>query len=295
MIRLGLVWLLPMSLLMETPALAQTPQASSQNPLQVALCLNDWNRAITLLGPLIASEQITPARRQALVNYRQTLIDLRNQGSAVTDMPNCEVILSQYVESQPQLPSPPLDWEDAIAATYGIGSTVPPLPYQQQRQQAGREAAGLTFAQENEIESLSPFTPLDTASGSAVSAGSVSRGQAVYSFWGARGDEATLQVRVNEVRTGSLYTDDDSQLFLFDSQGTLLASNDDFTGLQSAIQSFFLPYTGRYYVAVTTYNNDPELDSERRVTRWNGSGGSDIEFTISVTGLTPLRDLELPR
>ena len=57
---------------------------------------------------------------------------------------------------------------------------------------------------------------------------------------------------------------------------------------------FLSPRTGRYYVAVTTYNNDPILDSTRRITGWNGNGGSAIEYTLTMTGLTPAGQLVLP-
>ncbi|PSN17859.1 hypothetical protein C7271_15525 [filamentous cyanobacterium CCP5] len=202
-------------------AAAQVPAASS---LPVALCLNDWNRAIVLIGPLIAAETITPARRQALVEYRQRLVSMRDQRVRAVNLPGCETVLSRYLALQPDSPSSPLDWEGAIA----------------------------------------------------------------------QGDLVTIEVDVTEVYSGSLYTDDDSQLFLFDSQGTLLVENDDFTGLQSTISDFELPFTDRYYVAVTTYNNDPVLDGDRRITDWSGNGGSDIDFTIVVTGLTPVDQLALP-
>lgn len=282
-------------LLAPTAALAQAagPTAS---PLQIALCLNNWNQAIELIGPMMAAENITPLRRRALVEYRQQLIRARDEQLTTEGQPGCEQILARYLLVQPEQPSPPLDWEGAIAATYGIGSTAPGLSSQAQRQEAANIAAGLLYAQDNEIESLSPFRPLETTSaGAAISAGAVSNGYEVYSFVGGQGDQVTIRVDTTEVYTGSLYTDDDSQLFLFDSQGTLLAENDDFTGLQSVIGGFVLPATDRYYVAVTTYNNDPILNTERRITDWSGSGGSDIDFTISITGLTPVNQLVLPR
>ena len=99
---------------------------------------------------------------------------------------------------------------------------------------------------------------------------------------------------MTDVHPGRLYTDEDSQLFLFDQNGTLLADNDDLSRLQSQITDFSLPRTGRYYVAVTTYNNDPILDSTRRITGWNGNGGSAIEYTLTMTGLTPAGQLVLP-
>lgn len=289
-------WLGSLGILLAPMAALAQVSGPAASPLQIALCLNNWNQAIGLIGPMLAAENITPLRRRALVEYRQQLIRARDLQLTTEGLPGCEQILARYLLVRPEQPSPPLDWEGAIAATYGIGSTAPGLSSQEERQEAASIAAGLLYAQDNEIESLSPFRPLEaTSAGSAISAGAVSNGYEIYSFVGGQGDQVTIQVDTTEVYTGSLYTDDDSQLFLFDSRGTLLAENDDFVGLQSLIAGFALPYTDRYYVAVTTYNNDPILDAERRITDWTGSGGSDIDFTISITGLTPVNQLVLPR
>lgn len=144
------------------------------------------------------------------------------------------------------------------------------------------------------IPALSPAATLNTRSGSASAIGSVSRGQKIYSFLGGQGDVIAVEVDVTAIHPGSLYTDDDSQVFLFDDQGRLLTNNDDFSGLESSIPEFILPQMGRYYLVVTTYNNDPLLNAERQVTGWRGGGGSAIEFTLSVTGLTRRAELSPP-
>ncbi|MEO0490346.1 MAG: PEP-CTERM sorting domain-containing protein, partial [Cyanobacteria bacterium J06659_2] len=72
------------------------------------------------------------------------------------------------------------------------------------------------------IPLLSPATPVDLSNGSNVVAGAVSTGYEVFSFLAGLGDRVSLEVDVTEVLPGALYTDDDSQLFLFDRNGRLL-------------------------------------------------------------------------
>jgi hypothetical protein len=261
--------------------------------LQVAVCLRDWDHAVDLIGNLIASPDISSEQRSHLVGIRHQLQEtlLRHEAIPVS-LGQCETLLAVYGQPLPTV-VPSLDWQRGFYSAL-ITPNFNPVPDQTARQQAAAQQAGLTQMVDTEIPALSPANILQTRTGSGVSAGAVSTGVNVFVFSGAVGDRVSLDVKVTNVHPGRLYTDDDSQLFLFDSEGTLLVENDDLSRLQSQIAEFALPQTGAYYIAVTTYNNDPILDSAQRITGWNGNGGSNIEYTLTVTGLTPTADLLLP-
>ncbi|MGF1569221.1 MAG: DVUA0089 family protein [Nodosilinea sp.] len=156
------------------------------------------------------------------------------------------------------------------------------------------QAVGAGQEQPTPVPALSPAIIIDTSSGAGALAGSVSRGVNVYTFAGNQGEQVTLNLTVTHIRRGSLYTDDDSQLFLFDGEGILLAENDDFSRLRSRIGNFTLPAAGVYYVAVTTYNNNPILSTARRIIGWQGSGGSAIDYTLTLTKQPPSPGLITP-
>lgn len=204
----------------------------------------------------------------------------------------CNEKLAQFTSPLPQAEMP-LDLNRGFYSAFG-STQFTPRPDQIARQQAAAHRAGLTQVIELEIAALSPARVVQTHTGSGVSAGAVSTGVNVFAFVAAQGDQVSLEISVTDVLPGRLYSDEDSQIFLFDSEGTLLAENDDLSRLQSQIIDFSLPATGLYYLAVTTYNNDPILDSAQRITDWNGNGGSAIEYTLTVTGLTPAGQLALP-
>lgn len=133
-------------------------------------------------------------------------------------------------------------------------------------------------------EVLSNAQPIELSNGSGVGSGAVSTGQEVFSFEASEGDTVTLDVNVTQTLEGTQYTDDDSQLFLFNSDGVLIAENDDAdaTTFQSLIQDFVLPEDGTYYAVVTTWDNNPVLDENDVVIDWGENGGSNIEFDLLV-------------
>ncbi|ASC72215.1 putative subtilase-type serine protease [Halomicronema hongdechloris C2206] len=262
---------------------ANSPLPALQETLQLALCLNDRQQAIAALGPLLAHSEITPAYRQQLVTLRHYL-EHPTLGQVGVERQTCDRTLARYL---------PVDFpgEADQALLLALGGRRR-LPHQQAAQAAALERSGIARTEVIDLAALSPVTPIDTEAGSGVTAGAVKRGQEVFSFVAQEGDQITLEVEVTQILTGTLYTDDDSQLFLFDDQGRLLAENDDFRGLESTILRYSLPRTGTYYVAVTTYNNDPVLDENNVVVDWIGSGGSHIEFVLTVEGVTPLEELQ---
>ncbi len=262
--------------------------------LQLAVCLNYWDQAVDLVGGFIASPEISPGRRAELVQTRQQLQQaLQRQAEIDITAFNCEERLTQFVPTYPVV-SPPLALDKALFYSTVATNDFEPIPDRLARRQLAAQQAGLTQGMAIEIPALSSARVVPTHTGMGVSAGSVSTGVDVFSFIGGRGDQISLSLAVTEVLPGRLYSDDDSQIFLFDQAGTLLAENDDLSRLQSEITGFTLPRADIYYVAVTTYNNDPILDSSQRITGWSGNGGSAIEYTITITGLTPAGQLILP-
>ncbi|MBD2260204.1 pre-peptidase C-terminal domain-containing protein [Pseudanabaena sp. FACHB-2040] len=272
--------------------LAQTVQ-SLQQDIQVAICRGDWNQAVDHTGALMALPQISPANRATLVAFRQQLKTWRDDPRTVPRFTNCDTALAQFIPADlvPEV-APPLNWESAIATL----SSVPYIPSNNQRarQAEGFAVAGLARQLDTNIPALTPTVPIDMRTGSGVSAGAVGQDYRVFTFVGGLGDQVTIDVDVNRVFPGLLYFDDDSQIFLFDSQGRLLVENDDLSRLQSRITNYILPQSGLYYVAVTTYNNDPIFNAEGQVVGWSGNGGSSVEFTLSITGVTPTDQLVLP-
>ena len=87
--------------------------------------------------------------------------------------------------------------------------------------------------------------------------------------------------------TGSLYTSDDSQLFVFDREGALLASSDDSHGNQSSVSGWVASNPVIYFAVVTSYNNDPIFNQDNQLTGWRDNGGGRFDYTLSIAGATP--------
>jgi hypothetical protein len=89
------------------------------------VCLNDWDGAIALTGPLIAADKITPSYRQALVELRDQLEVFRVQGTVIPAIDNCEAVLRRYA-LESQVPGEPLDWAEALNSLFNDGRGAPP-------------------------------------------------------------------------------------------------------------------------------------------------------------------------
>jgi hypothetical protein len=257
-----------------------------------AICLNDWEGAIALTGPLIGADKVTPAYRQSMVDLRDQLEDLRVQGTIIPNIENCEGVLRRYAAAS-QVPGEPLDWGEAINSVLNDGRGTPPPITADDRQTRAAAAADLDRYEVYEIPALIPALTVGLETGSGVSAGFVSNNHQVFTFFAGLGDRLDIDVDVVNVLSGTLYEDDDTQIFVFDAEGKLLAQNDDYDGLQSRLPDLRVPRTGRYYVAVTTYNNDPVLDAEGYILGWADTGGSAVEYTLTVRGATPTAQLIL--
>lgn len=235
------------------PAFAQAPAIDSlQIQLQAAICRNDWSQAIDLSNQLIGSDDLSSEDRNRLVNYRSRLQDWRATGARFANLPNCDSADSIAIAPQSTI-APPIEL---------FAPASQPLP----------------------LVALSPAVSLDLAGGSATQFGTVSSGHQVYSFTGTAGDRLSININVTRILPGAPFTDDDSQLFLFDAAGRLIAQNDDQErSFESRIDNFTIPGNGTYFVVVTTFNNDPILNPSGVVIRWEGDGGSNIEYRLTVS------------
>ncbi len=272
-------------------AAATVPLATLQRQMKTAVCLNDWATAVDRTSAMIASPSLSAQDRQDLVDFRHTLQRYQEESLEIQSIPGCEAHLAQYLETVPT-PSQPLLLDRALLRLLGEPDLTPDSRAQQIH---ATRRAGLLAPQPTNIPALSPALLMGTPHGSGVSAGSVSDGVEVFAFVGGQGDQVTVDLSVTRQLPGLRFTDDDSQLYLFDSQGYLVASNDDFNGLQSRLDNILLPSSGLYYLAVTTYNNSPQLSPDGQLLGWSGDGGSFIEYTLTVTGVTPSGQLALPQ
>jgi hypothetical protein len=119
--------------------------------------------------------------------------------------------------------------------------------------------------------------------GAATATGTVSTGQSEYEFQGQAGDEVHIGLIALQYRRGALWDDEDTVLYLLDSENRIIASNDDDLdgGYQSSISQQVLPVSGTYKVVVVTFGKEPIVDSSNHVTGWQGVGGSDVDFSLS--------------
>ncbi len=132
-------------------------------------------------------------------------------------------------------------------------------------------------------DALTPYEMIDISSGHGVASGAVGTGHVVYGFNAIGGQTLDVQVIVTRIFEGTVYTDDDSMLWIFDSSGALLANNDDYVGLQSRIPDFHVPVTGLYFAGVTTCCTSDPVYTGGVLTGWQDAGKSNIEFNLDIT------------
>lgn len=126
-------------------------------------------------------------------------------------------------------------------------------------------------------------TVLNVAENTLVS-GNVSTGYNLFQFDGTQGQTISLELDVTEILPGKTHTDADSQLYLLDHRGRILAYNDDETDntLESRIPQVVLPENGTYYIAVTTFGNTPVVNNQQQITAWNNTGLSHIHYDLII-------------
>jgi hypothetical protein len=148
--------------------------------------------------------------------------------------------------------------------------------------ETGKRLMGTLTSGARGMEILQEARPFEMEGNQGVAEGIVREGHEVFFFDIAEASSVSSEVVVTEVYQGSEYRDDDSMLFLFDERGHLIAEDDDGgVGNSSALQ-VSLDSPGRYYVAVTTYDNSPELDESDKLIRFPGTGESSIRFLLRL-------------
>jgi hypothetical protein len=265
-----------------TSTLPAQAQRTNVFDLDQAICANDWGEAVGIVGSLIARDETTGAERSALLTMRRQLEGYRSENVIVADAQACDRTDPYRLETN--LPATvqtgePLGWEVAVAeATDNQYST-----------EVITESVPLTLPVSiGDPAGLTPAAPVDLSRGLNVVSGHVGEGHEVYAFVAGLGDRIEANLEVTRVMAGSLYTSDDSQLFIFDRHGNLVASADDSNDQQqSKISGTVMPKTDLYFAVVTSYNNDPILNPEGRLTGWQDNGGGRFDYTLSLSGITP--------
>ncbi|MEO1068638.1 MAG: hypothetical protein AAFW95_05885 [Cyanobacteria bacterium J06638_6] len=255
-----------------------------QASLQLAVCLNDWDSAIAHARQLEATPGMPIKTQAQLVLFRRQMQVFRQDQTVVTDIPGCEPVLEGF--GLPGYTGRPLQVDSALYSSLGIGSPERP-PDQILRQYEALWQAGLGVTADTPLEPLSQAQRINTRTGSGVSAGNARRQGNIYAFLGAAGDTAGLRVTVVEQQSGLLGIDDQALLFLFDAAGHLLAEARSTAAGPPQLDAIALPTTGIYYAAVTTPEYRPMLDGNNVITNWQGIGTGAIDYTLTVTGLTP--------
>ncbi|MEO0540113.1 MAG: hypothetical protein AAFZ80_04510 [Cyanobacteria bacterium P01_A01_bin.105] len=281
-------------------AIAQVPnrQTTSQPPrelvtqLDEAICLNQWGEAIELTGVMLALPQLPQAYRSNLVSFRETLMRLQAFGTVIPRSSRCDRALALTL-SVPDPIASQANADDGFDWSRGIDAVT----------QGSRPVVVLDPTPNDLVNSPIPLAlldegpavfadaiPLDTRDGFSVIAGAVTPSrQQTYAFVARLGDRVTLDLDVTRIAVDAGITGEDSHLFLFDRTGQLITENDDADGRQSRIDQAVVVDTQVHYVVVTSHNNLPLLDAENRLVGWTGTGVTQFDYTLTLTGATPSR------
>jgi hypothetical protein len=110
---LGIALASGLSLATGRPAAAE-PVELVQEQLRQAVCLNQWDLSLDLVGILIATPALTPEYRNNLVQFRQRLYSLQDQQQVVRVV-GCSDVTAASLEAllNPEATSG-LNWREAI-------------------------------------------------------------------------------------------------------------------------------------------------------------------------------------
>lgn len=124
--------------------------------------------------------------------------------------------------------------------------------------------------------------------------GYVDTGRVEFNFCAAKGD--TFGAFVIPFSLPDL-EQSDTMLFLLDSSGRLIASNDDGEdrGLDASLNAEVIPHSGTYTLVVTTYPNSPQVGNDGMVLSWPGNGEGSVWFEIEHSLTPALPDLIMHR
>ncbi|MEM9509508.1 MAG: hypothetical protein AAGA16_17800, partial [Cyanobacteria bacterium P01_E01_bin.35] len=131
-------------------------------------------------------------------------------------------------------------------------------------------------------------TELDISGGEATASGGVSTSNEVYGIDAKAGELLSIDVNVTEVLTGIAYTNDDTQLYLYNEAGDVLAfSEDKPSSLASNVLNYLVPENGTYYAAVTTAGNEPilELGEVNQLLGFEETGLANVVYDITASAM----------
>jgi hypothetical protein len=295
------------------------------NELDRAICFNQWDQALALTDALIATDSITDAYRLELMTFRQELMSHQTNRAIIPDNTSCARVYPSILAVPASSPvttvanaapaiattsnttssntttsnatsadvassasasptSGGLNWNEGIASVTGRRAPVVQLDT---RPEAEINPVIPLALFDGSNPALLPSSPIETFEGFNVVAGQVGEYHQAYSFVARLGDRLSLDLDVTRVFPGTLYTNDDSQIYLFNAQGQLLAFNDDADGRQSNLSNFLVPQTDLYFVVVTSHNNTPIWSSNQTLSGWSETGGAKFDYTLTLTGVTP--------
>ena len=129
-------------------------------------------------------------------------------------------------------------------------------------------------------------TFLDLSTGATTASGAVSTSNDVYAIAAKAGELLSIDVNVTEIMSGLGYTTDDTQLYLYNSQGDVLAfSEDKPDSFASRVLNFLVPEDGTYYVAITTAGNEAilELGAVNQLLGFQETGLANVVYDLNVS------------
>ena len=255
--------------------------ADGLTQLDRAICLQQWSEAIAITGGLIASSDISSEYRQELLSFRRQLQAWQSSPLPPTSQSSCDRTLPLVlnIPADPVEPDPqPLNWTRAL---FSLGSTSPiveldddfePMDHLIPAALTATSPDGLT------IDAI----PIDTADGFNVVGGRLNGRQQVYSFLARLGDQIFLEVDVTRT-----YLYGEMQLYVFDQTGRLIDQSDSPTFQGGAAQGFVAPKTDVYFAVVSSRDTLPVLDGQDVLVDWQTSGSTSVDYTLTLTGVTP--------
>jgi hypothetical protein len=114
--------------------------------------------------------------------------------------------------------------------------------------------------------------------------GIVSTGRNEFTFHLRSGDKLGLGCLVTNISQGTVFSNDDSVIYLVDNQNKVSVWNH--IGLESGYQSYIGDFTatneGRYSVIVTTFGNNPVFETNGCIRTWEDDGGSSIAYELHI-------------
>lgn len=251
--------------------------------LDRAICLRQWGQAIDITSGLMALPNISRGYRQELLSFRRQLQSWRAGETFPNVEGSCDRTSPLFLTlAEPDVPDPqPLDWDRALATFRD------PRPIIQLDDDF--EPTDNLIPSELTVNSpdvlLDESTPIDTADGFSVVGGRITRKPEVYSLLARFGDRISLEVDITRTYLGG-----DSQIFLFDPAGRLLAQSEpgDF---QTSIRDFFIPKTDAYFVVVSAQGTTLILDGDDLILDWQSADNASFDYTLTLTGVTPYQAL----